>query len=346
MELKLEYPTHRIILEHEDGSFITRITSYVQGKVYDDMVTSIILTGNHEIRFVPQERELLNGFLRSLLLLHNKGLTTMGGREDVFDVFKDEMEYYVYCLVNDIKYEEQKWFKTAFIKANIYTACQYVEECSAQLIRTVYPEYIDLIPSSVIPAKPEWKTPPEDLEEITRSIQPKFKCNPKKYESFLTKNDIDYLFHFTAIENVHSIEKNSICSIGYLEDHGISVSKFASSSESRLIDRSKNLRNYVHLSFEQKNPMIFTVLREGRLADYKVYKIDTQVLFLENTMYSKGNVAQNGVYPSADIGTLLSIPFERFHKKVYFNLSKEDRFLFQSEVLVKEFIDRKYIFNL
>ena len=83
------------------------------------MVTSIILTGNHEIRFVPQERELLNGFLRSLLLLHNKGITTMGGREDVFDVFKDEMDYYVYCLVNDIKYEEQKWFKTAFIKTNI-----------------------------------------------------------------------------------------------------------------------------------------------------------------------------------------------------------------------------------
>ena len=336
MEFVLSYPSHRVILTHKDGEFYTKVKVFVEDKVYRDMVKQILSESDKAQNFVANERILLNGFLRSLLLLHNKGIASMRGLDDTFDVFSDEMEYYVYCLVNDIEFNQQDWFNTAFIQCSIFTAMDYVENCSVTLLKTVYPEY-NYKPKTVVPQKP-----------IVSSCDflGEFKCNPKKYSCFLEENGIEALYHFSAIENIPSIKQYGICSLKYLDDNKIRVQRFSSSDISRKIDKRKGTYNYVHLLFEPNNPMIKIAMSEGRLAEMKLFEIDPLVLFLKDTCYTPGNAASNQVFPSNDIDYLVKLPFKKFHKKNYCDLDDDGRFYFQSETLVKSRIEKKYINNL
>ncbi len=77
MELISSYPSHRVVLTHKDGDFYTKVKVFVENKVYSDMVYQIISDSNKAVNFVANERVLINGFLRSLLLLHNKGIASM-----------------------------------------------------------------------------------------------------------------------------------------------------------------------------------------------------------------------------------------------------------------------------
>lgn len=332
MQLTLTYPTHTIILQHDDGSYFTKLTNSVNTIIFNDMITSLILRDNNINNFVSQEMDILNGFLRSLLIKHENGISTMYATADTFVVFRDEMEYYVFCLVNNLQFESNEWFKTAYIKCDIYTTRDFIEKCSESLIKMTYPHL----------AKPKEKT--VSRTATTHNII--FKCDPNKYQWFLEKYEIDKLYHFSPIENKESIKKHSICSYQYLIDNNISINRLSSSDTSRKIDKSKGLSNYVHLLFEPFNPMIFVALSEGRLREFTIYEIEPEVLFLKDTMYTIGNAALAGVRPKKDIQFLLTIPFSRFHKKNYTALDDESKKYFQSEILVKNKVDLKYIINL
>lgn len=336
MELDLSYPSHRVILSHKDGDFFTKVKVFVKDKVYHDMIQSILFDSEKALNFVANERILLNGFLRSLLLLHNKGISSMRGLEDTFDVFTDEMGYYVYCMINDISFAEQEWFNTAYIQCGIFKAKDYIEECSVTLLRTVYPEFN---------YRPQTKTTPKPVIKFDE-YDSAFKCNPDKYKWFLDENEIETLYHFSPIENVPSIKKHSICSLKYLDDNNIRVERFSSSETSRSIDKHKKTYDFVHLLFEPNNPMIKIAMSEGRLAEKKLFEVDPIVLFLRDTCYTHGNAASNSVFPSKDLQHLMDIPFKKFHKKIFWELDEMGRFYFQSEVLVKSKINKEYISNL
>lgn len=336
MELELSYPSHQVVLTHKDGDFYTKVKVLVGDKVYRDMVDQILLEPNKALNFVANERVLLNVFLRSLLLLHNNGITSMRGLNDAFDVFCDEMEYYVYCMINDIEFNQQEWFNTAYIRCSIFTARDYIEKCSVTLLRTVYPE---LNYKSKTIVSPKLQKDIYDSKNI-------FKCNPDDYTWFLKKNEIEVLYHFSAIENIQSIKQYGICSLKYIDDNNISVQRFSSSEDSRLIDKRKKTYNFVHLLFESNNPMIKIAMLEGRLAEMKLYEINPIVLFLKDTCYTHGNAASNQVFPSDDIEHFLKLPFDKFHKKKYWDLDEEGKFYYQSEILVKSKIEKEFINNL
>lgn len=336
MDFTLSYPSHRVVLSHDDGAFFTKVIVYVEDKVYNDMVQSKLKDSISNVNRVVNESELLNGFLRSLLLLHNNGITSMRGLKDTFDVFQDELEYYVYCLVNDLRFNYNEWFYTAYIQCDIFSAKKYVEDCSITLLRTVYPEFN---------YKPKEK-PKQKVKTFKTETESEFKCNPEDYSWFLEQNEIDVLYHFSPIENIVSIQQYSICSLKYLDDHSIPVSRFASSEASRSIDKWKKVYDYVHLLFEPGNPMIKRAMREGRLSENKLFEINPIVLFLKNTCYTIGNAASNSVKPHNDLQFLLSMPFSKFHKKTFWDLDEEGQFLFQSEVLVKSRINKEHIYNL
>lgn len=56
--------------------------------------------------------------------------------------------------------------------------------------------------------------------------------------------------------------------------------------------------------------MLYIALKEGRLADYIIYEVSTDVLFLRDTLFTHCNAAKNGVKFSDDINYMLQIPFD------------------------------------
>ena len=136
--MDLQYQTHRLIIDQmSDGKFV-KITNYVEGDVYQEMVSSIIRYKERSFNFVFYERILLNNFLQSLINFHNREKCPM---LPPFFAFKDEDEYIAFCKVNDMQFEEQIWFKTAFIRTDIYTAYISIKEASVKLLSTLYSEY-------------------------------------------------------------------------------------------------------------------------------------------------------------------------------------------------------------
>lgn len=342
MEKTLQYKTHKTILEQVLGTPYTKLTNYVEGKVYQDIVSAIIMDEGKSLHFVHFERELLSGFLTSLVAFHNnkyKGILPQ------FYSFDSELSYYQYCVDNDLNFEEQEWFKTGYIKANLTTALDYLQNASVLLLRTLYPEFLDASTNRLIDIKIPLIEPEKPRIVLPAKLQPSiYKCSPSLYSSFLKEHHIDCLYHFTSIDNADSIRRNGICSAKYLNDNGINVS-YASSGESREIDIRKGKADYVHLSYERKNPMLYIALKEGRLADYVIYEISTDVIFLRETLFTHCNAAKNGVEFSDDINYMLQIPFDSFHNRPYAKDSIYKDY-FMSEVLVKQKISPSYILNL
>lgn len=91
------------------------------------MVTSIIQEEDKAFHFVYNERILLNNFLHSLVEFHNREKAPL---LPPFFVFKDEDEYVAFCIINDIKFESQVWFKAAYIRTDIFTAFVAIKEAS------------------------------------------------------------------------------------------------------------------------------------------------------------------------------------------------------------------------
>lgn len=332
MELHLSYPTHDIILETKDNSQYTKVTNYVQGQVYNDMVQAIISDKESALSFVARERVLLNNFLQSLLSIHNENeyLTS-----PIFFVFKDDTEYYMYCLVNDIEYENQAWFNTAFIKTDIYTALLYIKDASIKLISLTYPQFAQH-PKSIIA---DWVTRAKDEKE-------KYKYNPDDYKSFLENNEIDRLYHFTSIRNLESIKKIGLCSNDYLEQLGV-LPDYVSSSDSRKRDKDMGLGDYVRFSFEHEGQMLIKKIAQGdSIANYKILEVSPMLIFLKGTKYSKYNTLYRDAIISDNIQVIENLPFPRFHKKKYFQLDEEEKHLYGSEVLVKHNVPPIDLLNL
>jgi hypothetical protein len=333
MQRVVSYKSHTLYISSTTNSYYTRITNIVNGDAYQELVHKAIEAGyKTDTRFVYQERIFLNGFLKSVVGFHNKQEQY---RNIPFITFADEAEYYVFCIVNDIQFEEQVWFKTTFIRTSIYLASMYIINASIDFLRIFHPEYLD----SHVDYLEEY------IKKIVANIQESnidYKCNPKQYVGFLKKHQLTCLYHFTPINNVASIKTNGLLSIEQLRKANVRPS-FASSGASRNLDKNKDLSDYVHLSYERDNPMIYVAIAEGRLSEYALLEISCDVLFWKNTKYTNKNAAKSDAIVTDDINFLLNIPFSKFHNKSYLKLREEDKEWFKSEILVKSQIPRKFI---
>lgn len=330
-EQKLEYPTHSLILREVDNKNFIKITNFVKDVVYHEMLDTYFANPNNN--FVFEERKLLNNFVKSLTSFHNRIENLLIGTPEMY-IFGDDAEYYIFCMVNDLKYEEQEWFKTIYIKATLIYSITLFIDTSVSFLKVLYPDY--------------YRKPVDLLEEIFHKLkqqQDLYKCDIETYVGFLKENKIDRLYHFSNRQNLESIKKNGICSISEMKRLGIS-SKYSSSDGSRDIDSSKQLSQYVHLSYERDTPMLYIALAEGRLYDYVIFEITPNVIFYDETKFSNINAANNEAVISSDINFFLNLPFGCFHNKKYACLSDESKKNYQAEVLVKKNIATTQILNL
>ena len=330
----LEYPTHTLTLYETSNGFV-KVHNIVNGKVYDDMVCALIRDGAHNAHFyfVEEERKLLNNFLHSLVGFYNADICIPSLKQPLY-AFSDDLQYQIFCLTNDVPYDEQEWFKTLYIKTSLLNSISLLKQASTELVKQLYPESLSL--------------PVNILEKFYRDYLDKktsYKCDYSYIERFLMENKIQFLYHFTSKKNLSSIKEHGICSIAELERMGIDV-EYGSSTSSRTIDRNKSLANYVHLSYEQRHPMLYIALAEGRLFDFVVLNISPEVILFKNTKFSNINAASTQAVISSEISFFLSLDFKNFHNKKYSDLSTEAKRQYQAEVLVEKKIETNIISNL
>lgn len=329
MHTCLDYITHYIQLT-EFGEY-TKVTVLVKEPITHDWF-DVIINSNYALRYVEGERLLIRNFLKSLMELPVFN-SQLKGQNIEFAIFPDEGRYYLYCVQNDLPFEEQEWFKTAYIKANIFIATTIAINKSVQLVGRLFPETIHLPDNSI-----------DKIYETTkqRSI---FRNDYYAVEKILKENNIDRFYHSTSSSNINSIKKQKgLLSLKRLEELKYPIT-FASSESSRSIDARKGVADYVHLSFESYYPMIRKAVLNGDLASYTMLIISPIVALLEDTMFTEMNLVTTDIMPSKNINVLKRIPFKNFHNKHYWTLSENDKKSYMAEVLVKGYVPSSAILN-
>ena len=326
MTNELEYVTHKLEITPLPNIGYSMVKVYSRGQIYEYIRNeaidiSLCIGGQY---LVAIERALLYRFMSSLVSFCSDF------EIKYVNLFDNETSYYSFCIINDIKFEEQSWFRTFFIQGEISFSISLCINISVKLQEALFPSYkpsVDIL---------------KKIEEEKLAAEAIYKPGFKEYLKTVEALGIDCLYHFSDKKNAPSIEANGILSFHELQKRGI-LPTYASSTASRSIDLYHNLSDYVHLSFERNNPMIYIALKEGRLGNYNIYEINPIVLFLKETLYTNGNSAANNTIVRGDLDFLVNLPFDRFHKQNYLELNKIDKQSYMSEVLVKGIVDKKYI---
>ena len=329
MQTDLDYITHRISLM-EIGLY-TKITIFVKESISHDWF-DIIFNSNYALRYVDGERLLIRNFLKSLVELPVFN-SSIGNIPIEFTTFQDEGRYYIYCALNDLPFNEQEWFRTAYIKTNIFIATTIAINKSIQLVSRLFPETIHL--------------PDNSIDKIFEKVEQcsVFRKDYYKVEQILKEHKIDRLYHSTATANIDSIKKHKgLLSIKRLQEQKCAVT-FASSESSRFIDSQKGIADYVHLSFESYYPMMKKAVLNGTLSNYTMLIISPVVALLKDTMFTEMNLVTTNVMPTSEINVLERIPFGNFHNKHYWLLSENDKKSYMAEVLVKGCVPSNVIIN-
>lgn len=188
------------------------------------------------------------------------------------------------------------------------------------------------------------QTEKEQLEALSTEL----KDNRYDFKKVLTDNNIQYLYHFTDRKNIPSIKQHGgLLSWYYCNQHNINIPNPGGGSLSRDLDVSRNLQDYVRLSFTTQHPMMFVALKDGRIDDPVILKIDPSVIFLKYTIFSNMNATIKRLTPNigASLEDFKHIHFSSVKSRNHFDLIEEERPYFQAEVMVKTYVPKKYIIN-
>ena len=175
------------------------------------------------------------------------------------------------------------------------------------------------------------------------------KSNWQEFKAVMDEHRITKLYHFTDRDNLESIIKNGgLYSWMDCDRKGIKINKPGGSLESRQLDSSRKLEDYVRVSFTTQHPMMYVAMRDGRISNPVILEIDPEIIYWKDTCYSNMNATIHRITPN--IGDTFS-DFKQIHfqsVKVYkhFDLPEEEQPYFQAEILVKNFIPLEYIKNI
>ena len=175
------------------------------------------------------------------------------------------------------------------------------------------------------------------------------KSNWQEFKAVLDEHNITKLYHFTDRDNLESIIKNGgLYSWMDCERKGIKIAKPGGGSLSRQLDSSRNLEDYVRVSFTTQHPMMYVAMKDGRISNPVILEIDPEIIYWKDTLYSNMNATIHRVKPN--IGKTISdfkqIHFQSVKVRKHFDLPEEEQPYFQAEVLVKNFIPLEYIKNI
>lgn len=175
------------------------------------------------------------------------------------------------------------------------------------------------------------------------------KSNWQEFKVILDQNKIVKLYHFTDRDNLESIIKNGgLYSWMDCDRKGITIKKPGGGDLSRQLDSSRNLQDYVRVSFTTQHPMMYVAMKDGRISNPVILEIDPEVIFWKDTRYSNMNATIQRMKPN--IGDSLSdfrqIHFQTVKAHKHFDLPEEEQPYFQAEVLVKNCIPLEFIKNI
>ncbi len=183
-------------------------------------------------------------------------------------------------------------------------------------------------------------------------LQPasKYKPNWQDFMTVLKEARITKLYHFTDRSNIPSIKSNGgLYSWWAAEKNNITISRPGGIGIGRQLDTRKGLQNYVRLSFNKNNPMLYVAQKEKRILQPVFLEIDPIVILDSKTLFTKENAAKNGVYPDStlDFFRQIVIVDENNHMADLISLLGSN-FLINSkaEILVFEKIPLEYITNI
>ena len=175
------------------------------------------------------------------------------------------------------------------------------------------------------------------------------KSNWQEFKAVLDEHRITKLYHFTDRDNLESIIKNGgLYSWMDCDRKGIKINKPGGSSASRQLDSSRNLEDYVRVSFTTQHPMMYVAMKDGRISNPVILEIDPEVIYWDDSLYANLNAARYTIKPN--IGPTISdfkqIHFQSVKAYKHFDLPEEEQPYFQAEILVKNFIPLGYIKNI
>jgi hypothetical protein len=146
----------------------------------------------------------------------------------------------------------------------------------------------------------------------------------------LRNQGIKVLYHFTDAANLESVRKNGLMSASSLQNQDL-PSVMNSSELSRKLDRSKGLQDYVRLSFNDKNPMLFKALKEKRISKLVMLEIKLEVVSRPGVLFFDRNAAKTGALQSTSPDI---VRFDVVKASSHFAVDENLKQFYQAEVLV------------
>ena len=114
--------------------------------------------------------------------------------------------------------------------------------------------------------------------------------------NLLKKHNIRCLWHFTDKSNLDLIVNfGGILSLKHITERNIKVPVFGGNEWSHDADRHKGLDHYVHLTFLDDHPMLYTAKQEERIKDPIWLFIDPSILLNSGVRYSADVSNKSGV---------------------------------------------------
>lgn len=183
----------------------------------------------------------------------------------------------------------------------------------------------------------------DNIEDRKKNIPSK--SDKIEITRLLEKENIEYFYHFTAVENVPLIKKyGGLYSWWSLKQKGINVPFIGGSGgPSQSLDVKYGLQDYVRLSFCNNHPMQYRHKQNG--VQLVLFKVDKEVATWSDTLFSDINATDNNHHCGGSISDLRRVNFSAV-KRTYVSREDSDFKPHQAEILVKSFIPIKYIKNI
>lgn len=151
----------------------------------------------------------------------------------------------------------------------------------------------------------------------------------------MRRRHVENLYHFTDSRNLASIrEHGGLFSWQECKKREIKIAAPGGDGYSRIRDRSKDLGDYVRLSFRVDHPMRHAAERYRRIQNVEFLKIDPSVIYLRSTLFCVMNANSTEARIGGDLETFEQIKFDLATGTRRWDTQAEKNFS-QAEVLVR-----------
>jgi hypothetical protein len=193
----------------------------------------------------------------------------------------------------------------------------------------------------ISPSTSSARTPPPPAKVAATPIPRK--PDWQDFQRLLTKRNIQTLYHFTDRRNLPSIRQHGgLYSWSYCEQHHIAIPFPASNDLSKALDVRKGLQDFVRLSFNPCQPMMYVA--QGRGVVPVVLEISPEVIFWLHTQFSNVNATANNASIGSSIQDFKNINFPLALSGNW--TTAEEKAFIQAEVLVKTKLPIQFIRNI